>query len=126
MSFKFTDWNRFQKYIKSYQIGDINIIFKKNIDIYMCICYYVIMRTTIELPDEILKKAKIKAVQEGISLKQLFTRDLEKELDPEPESKLVVPLKPKVDNSFRSSLKTGKTGSLKASKSSFSTFKLKK
>ena len=63
-----------------------------------------------------LKKAKIKAVQEGISLKQLFTRALEKELDPEPESKLVVPLKPKVDNSFRSSLKTGKTGSLKASK----------
>ena len=47
----------------------------------MCICYYVIMRTTIELPDEILKKAKIKAVQEGISLKQLFTRALEKELD---------------------------------------------
>ena len=123
MSFKFTDWNRFQKYIKSYQIGDINIIFK-NIDIYMCICYYVIMRTTIELPDEILKK-KIKAVQEEFS-KQLFTRALEKELDPEPESKLVVPLKPKVDNSFRSSLKTGKTGSLKASKSSISTFKLKK
>ncbi len=92
----------------------------------MRICYYVIMRTTIELPDEILKKAKIKAVQEGISLKQLFTRALEKELDPEPESKLVVPLKPKVDNSFRSSLKTGKTGSLKASRSSFSTFKLKK
>lgn len=38
------------------------------------------MRTTIELPDEIMKKAKIKAVQEGISLKELFIKALGKEL----------------------------------------------
>ncbi len=39
------------------------------------------MRTTINLPDELLKQAKIKAVQEGISLKELFIRSLERELD---------------------------------------------
>jgi hypothetical protein len=38
------------------------------------------MRTTIELPDHIMKKAKIKAVEEGISLKEFFIRSLEKEL----------------------------------------------
>lgn len=38
------------------------------------------MRTTINIPDHLLKKAKLKAVEEGISLKELFTRSLEKEL----------------------------------------------
>ena len=91
----------------------------------MRVCYYDIMRTTIELPDELLKKAKIKAVEEGISLKQLFTRALENELDGSPDRKLVAPLKPKVDNSFRSSLKTGKIDSVKVAKLGFSTFKTK-
>lgn len=97
----------------------------RNIDIYMGICYYEFMRTTIELPDEILKRAKIKAVQEGISLKQLFTRALEKELDHKSEKKKITPSKSNLDNSFRRSLKNGNTGNLKASKSGFSTFKLK-
>ncbi len=83
------------------------------------------MRTTIELPDEILKKAKIKAVEEGISLKQLFTRALERELSGAPKE-VVEPPKPKVDTSFRSSLKTGKMGGLNAAKSGFSSFKIKK
>jgi hypothetical protein len=38
------------------------------------------MRTTIELPDHIMKKAKLKAVEEGITLKELFIRSLENEL----------------------------------------------
>lgn len=38
------------------------------------------MRTTIDLPDELLKRAKIKAVQEGITLKQLFIQCIEREL----------------------------------------------
>lgn len=38
------------------------------------------MRTTIDLPDTLMKKAKKKAIEEGISLKELFTRTLEKEL----------------------------------------------
>lgn len=38
------------------------------------------MRTTIDLPAELMKKAKKKAIEEGITLKELFTRTLEKEL----------------------------------------------
>jgi hypothetical protein len=38
------------------------------------------MRTTLDLPDNLLKQAKIKAAEEGISLKELFTRSLVKEL----------------------------------------------
>lgn len=38
------------------------------------------MRTTVDISDELLKKAKVKAIEEGITLKELFTRCLEKEL----------------------------------------------
>lgn len=38
------------------------------------------MRTTIDLPDTLMKKAKKKAIEEGITLKELFKRTLEKEL----------------------------------------------
>lgn len=38
------------------------------------------MRTTIDIPDSLMKEAKKKAIEEGITLKQLFTRTLEKEL----------------------------------------------
>ena len=38
------------------------------------------MRTTIDLPDKLMKKAKKMAIEEGITLKELFTRTLEKEL----------------------------------------------
>ncbi|MCP9290524.1 hypothetical protein [Gracilimonas sediminicola] len=39
------------------------------------------MRTSVDLPDELMKKAKIKAVEEGISLKDLIIRSLTNELD---------------------------------------------
>ena len=38
------------------------------------------MRTTIDISDELMKKAKIYAVKEGITLKELFTRLIEKEV----------------------------------------------
>lgn len=38
------------------------------------------MRTTIDLPDELLRRAKIKAVERGVSLKEVFVAGLEKEL----------------------------------------------
>lgn len=38
------------------------------------------MRTTIDIPDHLMKKAKIKAVEEGITLKEFLTSCLEKEL----------------------------------------------
>ncbi|MCC5906099.1 MAG: hypothetical protein JJU13_07840 [Balneolaceae bacterium] len=37
------------------------------------------MRTTIDIPDELMKKAKMKAVERGITLKELFTELLESE-----------------------------------------------
>ena len=38
------------------------------------------MRTTIDIPDTLMKQAKKQAIEEGITLKELFTRTLEKEL----------------------------------------------
>ncbi len=38
------------------------------------------MRTTIDIPDSLMKKAKKQAIEEGITLKEFFTRTLENEL----------------------------------------------
>ena len=43
------------------------------------------MRTTIDVSDDLMKKAKTHAVQQGITIKQLFTRLLEQELGVESE-----------------------------------------
>ena len=43
------------------------------------------MRTTIDISDDLMKKAKIHAVKEGITLKQLFTRLLKKEVGADSE-----------------------------------------
>ena len=40
------------------------------------------MRTTIELPDELLAKAKSRAALEGVSLKQFFIQAIEQKLAP--------------------------------------------
>ncbi len=82
------------------------------------------MRTTIDLPDDLMKSAKIRAVEEGISLKQLFIRALNTELN---SSKKIIsdePAKP-VDTSFRKGLSKG-TAQLNSSKSGFSAFKINK
>lgn len=39
------------------------------------------MRTSVDIPDEIMKKAKIKAVEEGVSLRELIIRGLKHELE---------------------------------------------
>jgi hypothetical protein len=39
------------------------------------------MRTTLDLSDELLRRAKIAAVTEGVTLKDLITRALANELD---------------------------------------------
>ncbi len=44
------------------------------------------MRTTIDIPNELMKKAKIKAAEEGITLKELFVKSLTSELE-KPEMK---------------------------------------
>lgn len=38
------------------------------------------MRTTIELPDALMRQAKIEAVNRGITLRELVTKGIEKEL----------------------------------------------
>ena len=45
------------------------------------------MRTTIDLPNALIRKAKIKAAKEGITLKELFIKSLEAELDGNTSSK---------------------------------------
>lgn len=42
------------------------------------------MRTTLDLPDDLLKRSKIEAVERGISLKELVTRALTKEVGRQP------------------------------------------
>ena len=43
------------------------------------------MRTTIELPDELLRQAKIQAAIEGIPLKKFFIAAVEQKLAPSPK-----------------------------------------
>jgi len=38
------------------------------------------MRTTVELPDELMTRAKVRAAQEGITLKELFVKAVEQAL----------------------------------------------
>lgn len=38
------------------------------------------MRTTLEIPDKLFKRAKLKAVHEGLALKDIINRALEREL----------------------------------------------
>jgi hypothetical protein len=45
------------------------------------------MRTTVDLPDDLLKRAKIAAVQRGTSLRELIGQALERELEDKPRSR---------------------------------------
>jgi hypothetical protein len=42
------------------------------------------MKTTIDIPDELYKKAKIRAIEQGQTLKQIVLTSLAKELEPAP------------------------------------------
>lgn len=44
------------------------------------------MKTTIELPDETLRRAKVLAAEQRTTLKEIFTRALEKYMEMPPES----------------------------------------
>ncbi len=39
------------------------------------------MRTTVELPDQLFRQVKSKAAREGVPLKALFTRAIEREME---------------------------------------------
>jgi hypothetical protein len=45
------------------------------------------MRTTIELPDDLLKQAKARAALSGISLKEFFIQAVQQKLAPPPVKK---------------------------------------
>lgn len=47
------------------------------------------MRTTIDLPDELFRDAKIEAVNRGITLRELISGALEKEIHPSPSVNVV-------------------------------------
>jgi len=51
------------------------------VDILRNIFMYAFMRTTIDIPDEIFKKAKITAAEQGVSIKELVIRGLQKTLN---------------------------------------------
>jgi len=51
------------------------------------------MRITIDISDHLMKKAKVKAAKEGITLKELFTKMLEKELSEKKASTTDAPWK---------------------------------
>ena len=44
------------------------------------------MRTSLDLPDDLLREAKIVAVQRGVTLRALMAEALEKELHPSSEN----------------------------------------
>ena len=41
------------------------------------------MKTTIDIPDDLYKKAKIRAIERGLTLKEIVLTSLTKELDPQ-------------------------------------------
>ena len=50
------------------------------------------MRTTIELPDELMTRAKVRAAQEGVTLKDLFVSAMEQRLiAPEKKKRRLIP-----------------------------------
>lgn len=44
------------------------------------------MRTTLELPDALFKKAKLKAVHDGVAFKEVVARALRRDLATEPSA----------------------------------------
>jgi hypothetical protein len=51
------------------------------------------MRATIELPDELMTRAKVRAAQEGVTLKQLFVSAVEQSLSsPKKKGRLPLPV----------------------------------
>ncbi len=63
------------------------------------------MRTTIDIPDPLMKKAKMKAVEQGITLKEFFTQLLEKELQSGPTGQEPAPWKKLKGKGSASSIK---------------------
>lgn len=48
----------------------------------MHLCYYAAVRTTIDIPDETYRALKIQAAHEGVAVRQIVLRGIERELEP--------------------------------------------
>jgi plasmid stability protein len=58
-------------------------------------CYIILMRTTIDIPDETYRELKIKAAREGKPVRQIVMRGIQRELagaEEKPVRKLQLPL----------------------------------
>jgi hypothetical protein len=51
----------------------------------MLLCEYVFMRTTIDVPDTLFRKAKATAALRGSTMKELVVRALEREVEAEKQ-----------------------------------------
>lgn len=51
------------------------------------VCFYAFVRTTVDLPSDLVRRAKARAATRGESLKALFTRALSAELGRDPDSR---------------------------------------
>jgi hypothetical protein len=47
----------------------------------MLLCFYVFMRTTIDLPDDLFTKVKVTASVKGMSMKTFITKAVEHEIE---------------------------------------------
>lgn len=68
------------------------------------------MKTTIDIPDPLYRKAKIRAVETGRTLKQIVLTSLERELDPQasaPEGEPVTWVNRKLLPAYEAALKAG-------------------
>jgi len=52
--------------------------FLRPVGIKALMCEYAVMRTTLDIPDNVIKKSKIMAVQEGVALKKTVIWTLKK------------------------------------------------
>ena len=53
---------------------------KSRLTLPLAVCFYAFMRTTVELPPELMRQAKARAAAQGESLKTLLTRAVAAEL----------------------------------------------
>ena len=61
--------------------GHVSVItLRKALDSVTAVCFYAFMRTTVELPPELMRQAKARAAAQGESLKTLLTRAVAAEL----------------------------------------------
>ena len=50
----------------------------------MVLWFYTIMKTTLDIPDPLYRRAKMRAFHQGTTLKEVLLRGLQREVDGEP------------------------------------------